>query len=62
MSHEIKKKQGVRVDPDTGKPVEVENEADHFMECGVCGQMFDMRDLDDVGYHLNEEHEPRPEN
>lgn len=27
------------------------SETEHFMECGRCGQMFDMRDLGEVFAH-----------
>jgi hypothetical protein len=33
--------------------VEPENEAEHFDVCPLCGQAFDMRDLDDVMRHGN---------
>lgn len=37
---------GTRVD---GPPVK--SETDHFMRCGRCGEMFDMRELGDVFEH-----------
>jgi hypothetical protein len=36
---------------------EPENEAEHFMECPVCGQAFDMRDLGQVFHHDQPQHE-----
>ncbi|WP_156367453.1 hypothetical protein [Novosphingobium sp. KN65.2] len=44
---------GVRIDK------EVTDEADHFMNCIVCGQSFDMRRLDEVMYHEMAGHERR---
>jgi len=35
---------GVRVDPKTGKPIEVP-EAEHFYRFAVCGALVDCRDL-----------------
>jgi hypothetical protein len=34
-------------------------EKDHFMECRVCGEMFDCRRLDEVLSH--EDHKQRPD-
>lgn len=31
----------------------------HFMQCGTCGEMFDMRSLDEVFFH--EDHIQRPD-
>ena len=38
-----------------------EDEAEHFMQCPVCHEMFDMRDLEAVLYHDQPEHERREE-
>jgi hypothetical protein len=35
---------------------EPENEADHFIECGTCGQLFDARVLAEVFYHAPSHH------
>ncbi len=40
-----------------GDPVD---EVEHFMNCGACGQSFDMRDLSEVFYHEELDHKPRP--
>lgn len=32
----------------------------HFMECSVCGEFIDMRDIDEVFQHEGE-HKPRPD-
>ena len=37
-------------------------EAEHFMRCPECGQMFDMRRLGDVLHHDEPGHEPLPLN
>lgn len=47
---------GKRVGP------EPDDEADHFMVCGDCGQSFDMRDLGQVLYHAEAGHKPIPSN
>jgi len=41
-----------------GKPVV--DESEHFMNCGACGQAFDMRDLSQVFYHEEPDHKPLP--
>ena len=41
------KYRGVRVNPKTGKPIEVP-EAEHFYRCKVCGALVDCRDLGQV--------------
>ena len=40
---------------DGGPPPREEH---HFMSCPVCGQAFDMRDLRQVFWHDEPEHEP----
>lgn len=39
---------------------EPNDEAEHFINCGACGQAFDMRDLADVFYHEEPGHKPKP--
>jgi hypothetical protein len=34
-------------------------EKEHFMECRVCGEMFDRRHLDEVFFH--QDHKQRPD-
>jgi len=46
---------GVRIDPDTGMPVEAE-EHEHFYVCSECGQNVDMRDLGQVLHHEDSGH------
>ncbi len=41
---------------------EPENEADHFIVCGDCGQAIDCRDLGEVFRHEEAGHEPAPTN
>ncbi len=36
-----------------------EQERQHFYRCQQCGEMVDMRQLDDVLFH--EDHKPRPD-
>jgi hypothetical protein len=36
-----------------------ESEKRHFYRCETCGEMVDMRQLDDVLFH--EDHVPRPD-
>ncbi|TRC98292.1 hypothetical protein FJV76_13280 [Mesorhizobium sp. WSM4303] len=33
------------------------SELEHFIACPVCGQQIDMRDLRQVAYHADPEHE-----
>lgn len=40
----------------------IEKEEDNFMICEVCGQAFDMRNLEEVMYHMQEEHKPKISN
>lgn len=40
---------------DDGEPID---EADHFEVCPTCGQMFDMRVLDQVIHHDQPNHKP----
>lgn len=47
---------GIRVDK------VVTDEKEHFMECSVCSQIFDMRDLSQVAHHMTEDHEPEKRN
>jgi Fe2+ or Zn2+ uptake regulation protein len=47
------KPKGVRVGPP------VKDESEHFLVCKVCGQAFDMRDLEEAMHHIPKEHEPR---
>lgn len=51
---------GVRIDPITKEPIEVENEADNFYNCEACGQAVDMRDLGEVFHHEEAGHKPLP--
>ena len=37
-----------------------ESEKEHFYKCGQCGEMVDMRQLDDVVFHETD-HKPRPD-
>lgn len=53
---------GTRIDPVTREPIRVLDEREHFMRCGRCGQMFDMRDLGQVFHHEEVGHEPLPTN
>lgn len=42
--------------PEEGKPTgswHPEREADHYIRCTICGEMFDMRDLGQVLDHLH---------
>jgi hypothetical protein len=41
---------GVRIDPRTGRPIQVE-EAEHFYQCALCGAWVDCRDLGMVFDH-----------
>ncbi|MBZ9807717.1 hypothetical protein [Mesorhizobium sp. ESP-6-2] len=50
---------------DLGKPIKgklvgppVKDESDHFYVCQVCGQSVDARDLRQVFWHEEPEHEP----
>lgn len=36
----------------------LDDEAQHFMNCAICGQSFDMRNLFEVLYHEQPNHEP----
>ena len=36
------------------------SESDYFAMCPVCGQTFDMRELDEVLHHARGPHEPMP--
>jgi hypothetical protein len=36
------------------------DERQHFIECSVCGEMFDRRSLDEVLLHESD-HRPRPD-
>jgi hypothetical protein len=40
----------------------LQDEAEHFYTCPMCGEQLDMRRLGDVLYHAEEEHEPLPVN
>ena len=53
---------GVRVKKvkDKWVPDEPENELDNFYTCGICGQSVDRRDLGQVFYHEDADHEPIP--
>jgi uncharacterized C2H2 Zn-finger protein len=31
-----------------------QNDADHFVECPACGELFDMRDLGQVFEHIHD--------
>jgi hypothetical protein len=42
---------GTEEDPVTGRPIDTE-EAEHFMQCPVCGGLIDLRDLAIVMAHL----------
>ncbi|MEI9428669.1 hypothetical protein [Mesorhizobium sp. Cs1299R1N3] len=35
-------------------------EAEHFIVCTICGQMIDMRKLDEVLHHADIVHDPLP--
>lgn len=48
---------GVAIDPETGKPLELEDH-EHFYICAACGQAVDMRDLGQVFHHEDVGHEP----
>jgi hypothetical protein len=37
-----------------------ESEKQHFYKCARCGEMIDMRQLDDVVFHETD-HKPRPD-
>lgn len=37
---------------------EPEDESEHFIKCGHCGQFFDGRDFGDVLYHVEPGHPP----
>ncbi|MGY4626789.1 hypothetical protein [Bradyrhizobium sp. USDA 4486] len=42
--------------PDKGKPVDYwlpRSEADDYVRCTICREIFDMRELDRVLYHLH---------
>lgn len=47
--------------PGVCKGAAVRNEADHFMECPDCGEIFDVRDLGQVFDHIHEPMEIIPE-
>lgn len=37
---------------------EIADESEHFTACGECGDLFDMRDLEEVLHHEEPGHEP----
>ena len=41
---------------------EAKDESEHYYVCKACGQAVDMRDLGDVFYHEEPDHEPRQRN
>lgn len=42
-----------------GQPVDLNEGAEYFELCPLCGQAFDTRDLDDFLHHGNEAHHRR---
>lgn len=44
--------------PVPGKPQKPGNGHDHFHECPICGQRVDRRDLRQVLWHEQPDHEP----
>jgi len=50
----------LEVSPGVFQGVEPLAEAEHFYVCSVCGQAVDMRQLADVLYHEELQHEPKP--
>jgi hypothetical protein len=48
---------GIRGKRAGGEP---EDEAEHFYRCPICGQSVDKRELGEVFYHTQPNHEPMP--
>ena len=48
-----------QIPPGTRVGGDIEDDAQHFFACKVCGQAVDMRDLGEVFRHEEPGHEPR---
>jgi hypothetical protein len=48
---------GITGEPEGGEPAD---EREHFEVCPVCGQAFDLRNLDQVIHHGRPDNQPLP--
>ena len=47
-------------DPAKGKAIMDDDPSEHILTCVVCGQSFDMRDMEQLEHHEQETHQSLP--